>query len=166
MLSRARYIFGRQTAAVISEAEANFSLAKATLTYLCSGIFNEGLSAERLRDNVLRGKYRLHWFALGQWIALVKRCVESSKDRSASHELLELLLRLALERRNHNFHGEIEVKDLIFRDIAPEWPELSQYICGVLQFRRDDKQADWEYSNCKLSGARPCQLAKLPRTHV
>ena len=88
---------------------------------------------------------------MSQWSALARSCVEMSKNRSASPELLELLIRFTLERRNYRFEGKVETKDTAFPDIAPEWPELSQFVCGVLQFRRDDRQMDWNYSNSKFS---------------
>jgi hypothetical protein len=134
---------------LIGEAEASYSLARASLTYLLSGIFDEGLPEEEIRDNVLAGRYRLHWFAINQWTTLTRRCLEMSKDQSAYPELLELLIRMTLERRNASFEGEAEVSDFIFRDFATEWPELSRFMCRALHFHRDKRQPDWNYTNCK-----------------
>ncbi|KAK4244292.1 hypothetical protein C7999DRAFT_44010 [Corynascus novoguineensis] len=142
------YIFSREVSGFIDKAEANYSLAKTLLTYLCSGAFDKELSDQKLRENIVAGIYRLHWFATSQWIILVRRCVEKSNDLSAYPDLLELLTRLALELRNHSFNGQVpDLNDRVFRAMEPDRPEISQIVCGILQFRQDDKQSDWNYTN-------------------
>ena len=85
---------------------------------------------------------------MGQWTAITRRCVvEKSKNLSASPDLLALLTRLATELKNYSFEGLVELKDPAFRSIESDWPEISQIICGVLQFRRDNRQTDWNYTN-------------------
>ncbi|KAL1857635.1 hypothetical protein Daus18300_010275 [Diaporthe australafricana] len=142
------YIFSRDISNFIDKAEANYSLAKSTIAHLCSGIYDMDISDEQVRNNIVAGKYRLHWFATSQWTALISRCfVEASKDLSAYPDLLELLTRLALELRNYGFKGQISRKEGIFQSLESNWPEISNMICGVLAFRRDDRQTDWNYTN-------------------
>lgn len=95
----------------------------------------------------MAGIYRLHCFATSQWIFFVRRCVEKSNHLSAYPDLLELLTRLALERTNYSFDGQVDFKDRVFRTMLPDRPEISQFVCGILQFRQDDKQSDWNYTN-------------------
>ncbi len=107
----------------------------------------------------MAGIYRLHWFAISQWITLVRRCVEKSKDLSAYPDLLELLIRLVFELRNHSFSGqEVDLNDGDFRTMTQNWPEISQFIRGILQFRQDDKQSDWNYTNSMLRKPQPLNL--------
>lgn len=73
-----------------------------------------------------------------------------SKDLSAYQDLLELLTRLALELRSDSFNGQVDLNDRVFRTMEPERPEISQFVCGILQFRQDDKQSDWNYTNSML----------------
>lgn len=106
------------------------------------------ISDEQVRNNIVAGKYRLHWFATSQWTALISRCfVEASKGPSAYPDLLELLTRLALEVRNYGFKGQIDGKEGIFQCLKSNWPEVFDIICGVLAFRQDDRQSDWNYTN-------------------
>lgn len=95
----------------------------------------------------MAGTYRLHWFAVSQWVSLVRRCVERFKDLSAYPDLLELLTRLVMELRNYSFSGQVDLNDRIFRALKPDEPELSEFVCGILQFRQDDKQSDWNYTS-------------------
>jgi hypothetical protein len=142
-----RYIFDQQIDNFINKSEANYSLAMSSLTYLCSGIFDAYLSDRRVQDNILSGRYRLHWFATSQWITLIRRCVDECNDLSAYPALLALLTRLALELTNYRFKYQIGLKDEAFRAIESDWPEISQIIRGVLQFRQDERQTDWNYTN-------------------
>jgi hypothetical protein len=137
----------------IDHSEANYSLAKTLITYLCSGAFDKKLDDQKLQENVVAGIYRLHWFATSQWITLVRRCVEKSKDLSAFPDLLKLLTRMALELKNSSFQGRVDPKDRVFRTLDPDRPEISQLIRGILQFRRDDKQPDWNYTNSMLAAS-------------
>ncbi|KAK4100943.1 hypothetical protein N658DRAFT_559135 [Parathielavia hyrcaniae] len=142
------YIFSREVSGFIDKAEANYSLAKTLLTYLCSGAFDKELSDQKLQENIMAGLYRLHWFATSQWVILARRCVEKSNDLSAYPDFLELLTRLALELRNYSFNGQVpDLNDRVLRAMGPDRPEISQIVCGVLQFRQDDKQSDWNYTN-------------------
>ncbi|KAL2130331.1 hypothetical protein VTI74DRAFT_6582 [Chaetomium olivicolor] len=147
------YIFSRQVSDFIDKARANYSLARCLLRYLCSGVFDVELSDKQLRQNIVAGKYRLQWFATSQWITLTRRCVEASKDLSAYPDLLLLLTRLTLELRNDRFEGSVHLKDRVFRNIDPSQPEISEVICGILQFREDDRHVDWNYTNSKLAAA-------------
>lgn len=133
----------------MDKAEANYTLTKSTLVYLCSGIFNEDLSVEQIEVNILIGRYRLHWFAFTQWITLTRSCLEQSKDLSVYPELSELLCRVALELRNFRFQEQITSKDVLFREIEAEFPEIVHIICGVSQFRKEEDQAYWNITNRK-----------------
>ncbi|KAL2130484.1 hypothetical protein VTI74DRAFT_6338 [Chaetomium olivicolor] len=151
------YIFSRQISDFIDKAEANHSLTKCLLSYLCSGIFNPELSNEQLRQNIVAGKYRLQWFATSQWIMLTRRCVEVSKCLSAYPDLLVLLTRLTFELRNDRFNEEVDPQDRVLRNIDPDLPEVSKMICGVIQFREAEEQDDWNYANSTWS-LRPAAL--------
>lgn len=112
------------------------------------------ISDGQVQDNMVAGKYRLHWFATSQWTAIISRCfVEASKDISAYPDLLELLTRLALELRNYGFKGQIDRKERIFQSLESDWPEIFNIICGVRAFRQDDRQTDWNYTNGRFSVA-------------
>lgn len=134
----------------MDKAEANYTLTKSTLVYLCSGIFHEDLSKEQIEANILTGKYRLHWFAFTQWIALTRSCLEQSKDLSVYPDISELLCRVALELRNFRFREQIISKDVLFREIEAEFPEIVHVVCGVSQFRKEKDQAYWNMTNRKL----------------
>lgn len=133
----------------MDKAEANYTLTKSILVYLCSGIFDEGLSIEQVDTNILAGRYRLHWYAFTQWIGLTRSCLEISRDLSVYPDLRELLCRVALELRNFQFKEQISSRDILFRDIQTDWPEIVHIICGVSQFLKDDNQTDWNVSNSK-----------------
>lgn len=142
-----RYIFSRQVSDFIDKADANRSLTKCLLGYLCSGIFDPELSDTQLCQNILAGKYRLQWFAMSQWITLTRRCVEMSKGLSAYPHLLVLLTRLTFELRNDRFTGDVDPQDRVLRHIDPSLPEISETVCGVMKFREDEEQDDWNYQN-------------------
>lgn len=144
-----RYIFSQQLNDFGNKAEANYSLAKSTMRYLCSGIFDETLPDEQLKKNILTGKYRLHWFAFTHWVALIRPCIKQSRDLSDYEDLRELLCRLALELRNYRFEGSISLKDVILQEIESTWPEIMYIVSGVMQFRQDDNQNDWNFDNRK-----------------
>ncbi|SPO07346.1 uncharacterized protein DNG_10040 [Cephalotrichum gorgonifer] len=141
------YVFSQQIGNFIDTSEANYSLAKSSLTYLCSGIFDVNQSDTELSKNMLTGKYRLHSYATSQWIELTRRCIEHSKDLSAYPDLLALLFRLSLELRNYSFKNQVNLKDPAFEGIGSEHLEISQIVCGVLQFRQDERQTDWNFHN-------------------
>jgi hypothetical protein len=69
--------------------------------------------------------------------------------------LLELLTRLMLELRNDSFNAQVDHNDRVFQTMEPDRPEISQFACGILQFRQDDKQSDWNYTNSMLSKLQP-----------
>jgi hypothetical protein len=137
----------------MSKAEANYSLAKVLLTYLCSGAFNEELQSERIQENILAGRYRLHWFATRHWVTLIRRCVEQSRDLSAHPDLLELLKQLVLELGNQRFDVQVNVSDSVFTVIEADNPAISQLIRGILQLRQDEGWTDWAYTNSELTFA-------------
>lgn len=144
-----RYVFSHQVNNFMDKAEANYTLTKSTLVYLCSGIFDEDLSQEQIEVNILEGKYRLHWFAFTQWIALTRTCLEQSKDLSAYPDMRELLCRVALELRNFRFRQEITSNDSLFHEIEAEFPEIVHIVCGVSQFRKEEDQTYWNMTNRK-----------------
>jgi hypothetical protein len=147
------YVFSSQITDFIDKAEANYSLAKSSLTYLCSSIFNPDVSNEEIEDNILSGRYRLCWFVMSQWIALTKRCLDQSKDLSDYPDLQALLIRLALELKNYRFEGELtghERDTAVFRGLDSDGLQISRIIGGVLHFMHDERQADWNYTNGTL----------------
>ena len=99
---------------------------------------------------MLQGRYRLHWFATSQWINLVKQCIQESEDLSAYPDLLEMLARFATELDNPRFDSSVDFQDRVFRNIQQDHPAISRAMRGVLQFRKDDQQVDWNFSNSKL----------------
>lgn len=105
------------------------------------------VSDEQLQESVIAGRYRLHWFATRQWITLVRRCIEVTYDLSTYPDLLELLLQMTEVLQNNSFKNHIEYRDVTFQGIQSRLPEVSQVICGILQFRQDKEQADWNYTN-------------------
>lgn len=146
----------------MNKAEAHYTLTKSTLVYLCSGIFDEDLSAEQIEVNILAGRYRLHWFAFTQWIALTRSCLEQSKDLSVYPDLSELLCRVALELRNFRLKEQITSKDILFHEIEAEFPEIVHIVCGVSQFRKEEDQAYWNMTNRKLSIPSPFFFSPFP----
>ncbi|KZL74295.1 NACHT domain protein [Colletotrichum tofieldiae] len=54
------YIFSQEISSFILHFEAECSLAKALLEYLCSGIYDESLTEDQLQSSILAGRYRLH----------------------------------------------------------------------------------------------------------
>ncbi len=110
----------------------------------------------------MAGIYRLHWFATSQWIILARRCVEKSKDLSACPDLLELLTRIALELRNYSFNCQADLDDRVFRALKPDQPEIYQFFCGILRFRQDDRQSDWNYTNSMRYKPQPLKLNVKP----
>lgn len=111
---------------------------------------------------MLEGRYRLHWFATSQWINLVKHCIQESEDLSAYPDLLEMLARLATELDNPRFDSSVDFQDRVFRKIQLDHPSISRAMRGVLQFRKDDQQVDWNFSNSKLPlGLSCCPLSSI-----
>jgi hypothetical protein len=49
----------------------------------------------------------------------------------------------------------VDHNDRVFQTMEPDRPEISQFACGILQFRQDDKQSDWNYTNSMLSKLQP-----------
>ncbi|KAI3319186.1 hypothetical protein HD806DRAFT_295960 [Xylariaceae sp. AK1471] len=141
------YIFSQQINQSINISEAYYDLAMSTLTYLSSDIVDVTISGEQVRENILAGKYRLFWFAMSQWIALTMRCAEESKNLSTYPNLQALLLWLALKLKNDRFEKQTNVQEVAFQDFELGCPQISQIIDGVLQFRRDEMQIEWNYTN-------------------
>ncbi|KAJ2997236.1 hypothetical protein NUW58_g707 [Xylaria curta] len=141
------YIFSQQISRSINMSEAYHDLALSTLTYLSSDIINVNISDEKLRDNILGGKYRLYWFATGQWISLALRCMKESKDPSISPNLQASLLWLAMTLKNDKFEKQSDSLTPTFQYSESSFPEIAQIIDDVLHFRRNELQTEWNFIN-------------------
>ena len=156
--SMVRYIFSQQVKDFMSKAEASYSLGKVLLIYLLSGAFHEELQDGRLQENILAGRYRLHWFATTHWVTLIRRCVEQSRDLSAHPDMLQLLEQLGLELGNQRFDGQVNLCEPVFTTIEADNPGISQLIRGILQLRQNEGWTDWVYTDgeffffCDLGG--------------
>ncbi|KAI0402243.1 hypothetical protein F4802DRAFT_618082 [Xylaria palmicola] len=141
------YFFSQQITRSINMSEAYHDLALSTLTYLSSDIINVDISDEKIRDNILDGKYRLCWFATGQWITLALRCMKESKNPSTSPDLQALMLWLAITLKNGKFDKQTDSSTPTFQYSASSFPEIAQMIDDVLDFRRNELQTEWNYAN-------------------
>ncbi|KAI1122695.1 hypothetical protein F5Y10DRAFT_281496 [Nemania abortiva] len=141
------YIFSQQITRSINMSEAYRDLALSTLTYLSSDIVNVKISDERIRNNILDGKYRLYSFATGQWIPLALRCMRESKNPSTSIDLQALLLWLAITLKNDEFDDQTDSPAPTFQYSESRFPEIAQIIDAVLHFRRNELQTEWNYTN-------------------
>lgn len=121
-------------------------MARTCLHYLSSNIFEVDAAPDMIKQNILSGSYRLHWFAATQWIVLVQNCAKLLSDRSAPDDLLRAISHFANERENGNYeitaHFDSEQSDefQIFRDSTPNIQEL---LHQELHFRRLDV-GDWK----------------------
>ncbi|KAI0541608.1 hypothetical protein GGR58DRAFT_497799 [Xylaria digitata] len=132
----------------IGEADAHYDLTMSILKYLSSNIFNLDLSDEKLKENILAGKYRLQSFASSQWIALASRCAKESKDNASAHaDLRTLLTRLILKLKNVEFEGKIDSLDVTYQIPHFRNSNVSNMMGGILQFRQDERHTDWTYDN-------------------
>lgn len=113
--------------------------------YLLSGLYDTGLDDQEIKENILEGRYRLHWFATNEWLAATNRCIKKLKDPSAHEDFSQLLLEAALELRNYNFTETVKTENIL--PSALNSPEISHIICGIAEFRQNEKQTEWSYSN-------------------
>lgn len=142
----ARYLFEKQDYQFVRELEANLEMARTCLHYLSFNIFEVDFEPDMIKENILSGSYRLHWFAASQWIVLVQNCAKLLGNRSPPESLLRALSRFAYECENGNYEA-IEDFDSqqsdefkIFRESAPN---IHKLLHQELQFRRMDV-GDWK----------------------
>lgn len=121
-------------------------MARTCLHYLSLNIFEVDSEPDTIKQNILSGSYRLHWFAATQWIVLVQNCAKLLGTRSPPDDLLRALSRFVDECENGNYeitaHFDSQQNDefQIFRDSAPNIHEL---LHQALHFRRLDV-GDWK----------------------
>lgn len=121
-------------------------MAKTCLHYLSLNIFEVDSEPDTIKQNILSGSYRLHWFAATQWVVLVQNCAKLLRNGSPPDDLLRALSRFAHECENGNYETIMELDSQqsdefqIFRDSAPNIHEL---LHQELHFRRLDV-GDWK----------------------
>jgi len=151
-----RYIFSQEISHHLEKHEAECMLAKSSLTYLCSPVLELGASDDEIRESILHGRYRLHCFVSSQWLAITGRILSSPPSVSRNRELVDLLVRLTLERKNYRYEQDSESKSLgvqasttaaALSDLHTAWPEVMQMIGQAMGFLRDDRHAEWNYTN-------------------
>lgn len=152
-----RYIFSQEITNHLDTAEADYTLAKASLAYLCSPVLELDASDDEIREAILHGQYRLHCFVSSQWLAIAGRILSSPRSVSGDRELVDLLVRLTLERKNDGYKEDLETKSLglqpstaaaaAFSGLHTAWPEVVQMIGQATGFLRDDRHAEWNYTN-------------------
>ncbi|OHE96894.1 hypothetical protein CORC01_07861 [Colletotrichum orchidophilum] len=96
---------------------------------------------------MLAGRYRLHWFAVNQWIHLLQRLFGNHEEVPQRSSLLALLASLTAKLKNYTFRGEANAEDDLFAVFGSESPEISQMIGCVVEFRRNVIHADWNFRN-------------------
>lgn len=122
-------------------------MARTCLHYLSLNIFEVDSEPDTIKQNILSGSYRLHWFAATQWIVLVQNCAKLLGTRSPTDDLLRALSHFAHECENGNYetiaHFDSQQSDEFqtFRDSAPKIHEL---LHQELHFRRLDV-GDWKF---------------------
>jgi len=152
-----RYIFSQEISNHLEKKEAEYMLAKSSLAYLCSPVLELSASNDEIREAILHGRYRLHYFVSSQWLAIAGRILSWPLRVSRDREFVDLLVRLTLERKNYGYKEDSETKSLGVQastaaaasvsDLHTTWPEVMQMIGQATGFLRDDRHAEWNYTN-------------------
>jgi hypothetical protein len=129
------------------------------LTYLCYNALGGDLHQDKLRENLLSGKYRLQGFASSTWFNLVKKYIKMTRDEKHLAVINVLMENLFFELSNVNFRNDIdngtESSQTLFQPIHPPWPEAPEFISHTLQFYNDRPQDLWTSTNGKRSQSSP-----------
>lgn len=83
--------------------EANLEMTKTCLHYLCLDIFDPEIEDQQIKENLLSGAYRLHWFAPTQWVEILRHCAISLHDRAPPDDLITTLKTFGERRENTTF---------------------------------------------------------------
>jgi hypothetical protein len=105
-------------------------MARTCLHYLSFNIFEVGLESDMIKQNILSGSYRLHWFAVTQWLGLIQRCASLLCNRSIPGDLIFALNRFVYECGNGNYDAREDLDSQqndefqIFKENAPDTHRL------------------------------------------
>lgn len=78
-------------------------MTKTCLHYLCLDIFDPEIEDQQIKENLLSGAYRLHWFASTQWVEILRHCAISLHDRAPPDDLITTLKTFGERRENTTF---------------------------------------------------------------
>ena len=114
-------------------------MTKTCLHYLSSDIFDVGIEPEMIKNNILSGIYRLHWFATTQWVVLLQECEKLLGSFDLPESLLVALKHFVHECENGNFEATLGLNsesDHEFSTLRRKEPSLHEILVQELYFRR------------------------------
>ena len=125
------------------------------LTYLCYDALRDDVDEDRVRENLLAGKYRLHLFASISWFDLVKQSLQLARDRNSLDALSGLMHNLFSELENPRARRDIS-HDGAASQTPPQpgnslWPGAPEFASWTLRFYKDQRRDLW-----KLDDGRTC----------
>lgn len=94
-----RYLLEHQKKKFLEKREALLEISVTCLTYLCSNVFDPGLSDQDMEQNMTLGSYRLLNFAYSQWAECSRLCKNQFRDEVPS-QLVSLLDQITIDRSN------------------------------------------------------------------
>lgn len=156
-LTNSRYLFsdtikGRH----ITESDATSDLAMRCMTLLSQVHYDADTFQDDdiFTDLMLDGCYNFHWFASGQWLALVKKYLEQVQEQGIqpSKPFEDCVKTLVSNRANSAFERE---SGSFIRSIYPdgfggESQELSQFLGYIAQFADKCSQNSYHVKKGKM----------------
>ncbi len=139
----------------ISRRDSTLDLLVSCLTYLCYDALADDLDEDRLRDNIIAGKYRFLAFASSSWFDLARQYVRLAPEERYVSALNGLMEQMYSELWNPSFQGDLNDDDGAGEKPLqlghPPWPNAPEFISQTVRFRfyRDHPKEPWTLENGK-----------------
>lgn len=136
----------------INRLDANWDLARTCLSYLCSEVFDVGISRNKIAQNILDGKYRLQAYATTVWSTMLKQVVSDKEALGKLEEIVKILEHLADVRHNIHFKPSSETVPVLLADLKSKSYKAHKLLQETIQFRQNKKWIDWNFQNGTCAG--------------
>ncbi|KAJ5740685.1 hypothetical protein N7493_000557 [Penicillium malachiteum] len=137
------YLFSSQSKCFVNVLNANLDMVQTCLKYLTFDIFDPLINPTDIKRYIMSGDYRLYWFATGQLMPILQKCLNLLRDQALPPSLVKALTLFCQTRDNINFNPSIAsieksqldtLKTDGFEVLSEKLPEEHQFLCHALAF--------------------------------
>jgi hypothetical protein len=144
-----RYLFSPDVSGSLDASLSTLSLAMCCITYLCQSHHDPEI-VDDIRENIIRGDYRLHYYSVEMWSKLVEQYLDTVVTATIPlpSQLLGVLRLLLTTRDNASFADATE-------DSNPKYLEtlkdsnggIRKLLCNEVSFRRKVSSMKYNTAN-------------------
>lgn len=129
--------------------DANWSLARICLLFLCSQVFDRGIEDHVIVENIQQGMYRFQAYAVMAWSRLSGQLASQQNALDQYPEIGVGLQDLFQTRENSNFDLRLDDNRPFSTMLHSRWPIADFVLRTTQRFQQDDRWIDWSFKNSR-----------------